>query len=189
MRYAIRHFKTVSSTNDLAMNLGAQGEPEGIVVTADYQTHGRGRFRRKWVSPRGKNLLFSILLRPEVKATKAPLLTHLAAHSVKEVLEEKVSKREITLKRPNDVLIDGKKVAGILVEGRTERGIVHYAAVGIGLNVNAPMKDKIKGSTSIIEETGRKDDIQRILRLILDKFTSKYRVFIESKHYEARMII
>lgn len=189
MRYTIRHFKTARSTNDLTLDLGSKGEPEGVVVMANYQTHGRGRFRRKWVSPRGKNLLFSILLRPEVKATKAPLLTHLAAQSVKEVLEEQLSGREITLKKPNDVLIDGKKVAGILVEGRTERGIVHYAAMGIGLNVNAPMRHIIKGATSIVEETGRKTDIQSILYLILEKFSSKYARFIENKYYEGKVII
>ena len=171
MRYRIRHFATLRSTNDLALELARGGKPEGLVITADYQTHGRGRGKRKWISPRGKNLLFSVLVRPPVKAHQAPFLTHLAALTVKEILTDQYPQLRVKLKKPNDVMANGKKICGILVESSTKNGCLDYAVVGFGLNVNGRMSSKIMKSTSIFEEIRRKSKINTIFERMLARFS------------------
>ncbi len=180
MRYKIKHFKTLRSTNDYALELARKDAPEGLVIAADYQTHGRGRGKKKWVSPRGKNLLFTILVRPPIKANRAPLLTQVAALSVKEVLCELFPSIRTTIKKPNDVLMNGKKVCGILVESSTQNGHLDFAAVGIGLNTNSRMSSRIIGSTSIFEERNRKIENNGIFKLILSQFRKKYHYFFKN---------
>lgn len=179
MKFEIRHYASVASTNDLALEEARQGSPEGLVISADYQSHGRGRGKKRWLSPRGKNLLFSILIRPEIPAHKAPLLTRLAALAVKEALLEILPPEiPIKIKKPNDILVRGKKICGILVEGSSRKGRMEYAVVGIGLNVDGPVSLKIKRSTSIIEELGYNHEKNDILGKILDKFTKHYEIFV-----------
>lgn len=174
VRYQIKHFKTLKSTNDKALIMARKGSPEGLVITADYQTQGRGREKKKWVSPRGWNLLFSILVRPQVKAHKAPLLTQLAAQAVRKVLAALCPETLVKIKKPNDVLMNGKKICGILVESSTQAGKIHFAVVGMGVNVLGKISAKIAGSTSIHEETGKKMKKKELLDGILAFFSQKY---------------
>jgi len=174
VRYQIRHFKTLKSTNDTALALAREGAPEGLVITADYQTCGRGRMKKKWISPRRWSLLFSIVVRPQVQAHRAPLLTQLAAQTVKSVLSKECPGTTVRIKKPNDVLMNGKKICGILVESSTKGGKLDFAVIGIGVNVLGKIGNKIKGSTSIYEEIGRKIEKNELLTYILDYFDDQY---------------
>ena len=165
----IYRFKQTDSTNSAAFRFAGKGARAGSVFVTEYQTKGRGKWGRHWVSPRGKNLLFSLLLRPEVKAMEAPLVTQIACRSVARVLRERC-RLHPTLKRPNDVLIDGKKVCGVLVEakGRTS-GKIESLVVGIGLNVNSRAGDLVPGATSLAEATGKKLSRTRLLKALLTR--------------------
>ena len=129
-----RHFRATDSTNERAKELAARGAPGGLVVTADEQSAGRGRQGRSWFGPPGSSLLYSALLRPfegdPLLALAVPVAVCEAAESVAPV--------RCQLKWPNDVWIDERKVAGILIEARPEDG---WAVVGIGLNVAVPSED------------------------------------------------
>src|SRR3989338_3252756 len=172
MPFRILYYETLDSTNNLAMTFAKEGAEEGTVVVAEYQTKGRGRFNRKWVSPRGKGLLFSVILRPSFPASSASILTHLAAQSVAEVLKMDFN-LPAKLKKPNDVLVNGKKIAGILTESSTIRRRIEYVVVGIGLNVSTG-RNHFKGATSVSLETGQKADKNQILDRILAVFWAKY---------------
>lgn len=120
------------STNDLAWKEALSGAPDGTAVFAEEQTKGRGRFGRAWVAPKGKALLCSILLRPELPVERVPLMTALGALAVADVVGERAR-----IRFPNDVVVEEGKLAGILVEARFISSRPDVFIVGIGLNVNA----------------------------------------------------
>lgn len=131
-----RHFRTTDSTNERAKELALGGAPAGAVVTADEQSTGRGRRGNAWFAPAGACLLYSALLRP-FDAEQAPLLPLAVPLAVCEAAEE-VAPVRCQLKWPNDVWIDERKVAGVLVEARPEDG---WAVIGVGLNVAIRQED------------------------------------------------
>ncbi|MBI4368434.1 MAG: biotin--[acetyl-CoA-carboxylase] ligase [Candidatus Omnitrophica bacterium] len=181
MQFRILHYDTLNSTNDLALELARAGAREGTVVTAEYQKHGRGRMKRRWTSPRGKGLLFSIILRPQVKTGSAAYLTHVAASAVSEVLKKKF-KLKTTLKRPNDVLVKGKKIAGILTESSAYHHRIEYVVLGIGLNVNTERSRMLRSATSIYAETKRRSfPKDSVLETVLKVFETKYHHFVQTK--------
>lgn len=173
MNFRILHYDTLDSTNNLAIAFARDGAVEGAVIVSEYQTKGRGRFNRSWQSARGKDLLFSFILRPKLKASGTPILTHLAAQAVSEML---VSRFELAakLKKPNDVLIRDKKICGILTESSGVKQKMDYVVVGIGLNVNSEKKDLIDLATSIWIETKKKVEKEPLLIDILGRFRAKY---------------
>ena len=128
------------STNDLAWEAMERGTPEGFVVFAERQTAGRGQYGRRWESAPYRGLWLSILLRPALTLPESPQLTSLLAEVVAETITEQTG-CAATIKPPNDIYIAGRKVAGILVEGRTENGGGYVAVAGIGLNVNQTVDD------------------------------------------------
>jgi BirA family transcriptional regulator, biotin operon repressor / biotin---[acetyl-CoA-carboxylase] ligase len=121
------HLRSTDSTNQRARALAAEGAPHGTLVTAGEQTAGRGRQGRTWSAPPGQSLLMSVVVRPPPR-----LVPMMAAVAVAEVAGELAGSAPVTIKWPNDVLLDGRKLAGILVEGRPQEG---WAVVGIGVNV------------------------------------------------------
>jgi BirA family biotin operon repressor/biotin-[acetyl-CoA-carboxylase] ligase len=123
------------STNLQACQLADEGAPEGLVVIADRQTAGKGRLGRQWASPGGVNLYTSILLRPPILPFEAPRLTFLSAVAVCRAINS-CTRLQARVKWPNDVLIDGAKVAGLLNEMNAETDQVHYVVLGIGVNLN-----------------------------------------------------
>lgn len=134
--FRINHFKELDSTNDYAKRQAEAGAPEGEVYQADFQTVGRGQFDRKWVSAPGKNLLFSVLLRPPLSPAEAPILTQVACRSVAEILRS-VYGIETAFKNPNDILVKGRKLCGILTESTSSSPKkVTSVIIGTGLNVN-----------------------------------------------------
>lgn len=130
----IQVYRETASTNDLLLKLGEAGEPEGLVVFAERQTAGRGRFQRPWHSADGLGLWFSILLRPDLAPERITALTPLAAVAVTEGLGEVAASGSLRIKPPNDVYGAHGKVAGILIEVRT--GVRPFAVLGVGININ-----------------------------------------------------
>jgi len=176
MIYKILHYEKLVSTNNLANELAREGAAEGLVVWADYQTKGRGRFKRKWKSPKGKDLLFSVLIKPKVKSSQASMVTFLAARAIQNVLKEKFE-LPATIKKPNDVLVNGKKICGILTEASSSSGDMEYIVVGMGINVNSKARQMLKRATSILELTGKEQDRSALLQIFLAEFRNQYRTF------------
>jgi BirA family biotin operon repressor/biotin-[acetyl-CoA-carboxylase] ligase len=129
------YWPEVGSTNDEARRLAGEGAPEGTLVITDYQTRGRGRLDRRWVAPRGSSLLMSVIFRPGLAAHQVQRLTMICGLAVAGAIELQTGLRA-GLKWPNDVVIAGGKVGGILTEIGLEGERVEFAVVGIGLNVN-----------------------------------------------------
>jgi len=130
----------IGSTNDAVMAAGNAGEPEGLAILADRQTSGRGRRGRSWSSLPGVGIWTSILLRPSVSPLQAPLLTLMAGLATAEAIES-VARVEPLMKWPNDLLLDGRKVVGILTEMTTTGQRIGHVAIGIGINVHQRRED------------------------------------------------
>jgi BirA family biotin operon repressor/biotin-[acetyl-CoA-carboxylase] ligase len=129
-----------TSTNDSVLQMTTPATAEGLVVFAEHQTAGRGQRGNRWESAPQKGLWFSILLRPKIDIDKSARLTTWAAETVANTVREHFSLRA-TVKFPNDVQIDGRKMAGVLVEMRAQQGGPHLAIAGIGINVNHVAED------------------------------------------------
>ena len=124
-----------TSTNDVVLQMGKGGAAEGLVVFSEHQTAGRGQRGNVWKSARGQGLLFSILLRPNIPVQDSARLVDWAVKAIAWTLESTCHCQAI-IKRPNDVYIAERKIAGVLVEMRAQAGAPHLAVVGIGINVN-----------------------------------------------------
>ena len=149
------------STNDLAWKEALAGAPDGTAVFAEEQTRGRGRFGRVWTAPRGKGLLCSVVLRPEIEVDRVPLMTAMAALAAADVVGD-----EAQIRFPNDVMLDGKKIAGILVEARFISSRPDMFIVGVGLNVNAHPPDM--NATSLGENVSRVVTARSLLEALDD---------------------
>jgi BirA family biotin operon repressor/biotin-[acetyl-CoA-carboxylase] ligase len=154
----VQVFGETTSTNDVADKLGRDGVPEGIVVFAESQTRGRGRLGRSWFSPPGKGLWFSVVLRPEMRPQAATQMTVAAAISTVRAIARHAD-ISVEIKWPNDVLVSGKKLAGILTEMSAELDRIKYMVLGLGVDVNLsrdelPM-DIRSAATSLRIETGK----------------------------------
>lgn len=136
----VHYREELGSTNELAYRLAQEGAFHGEVVIAEAQTAGKGRRGRSWVSPPGANLTFSVVLRPELPPHRAPELTLVAAVALAEALQDSGAP-EAAIKWPNDVQVDGRKIAGILTELSAEADRVHFVIVGIGVNLNMTLDD------------------------------------------------
>ena len=174
LQFKIVHYDTLDSTNNQALAFAREAAPEGTVIVSNYQTHGRGRFKRHWISPRGKGLLFSVILRPQLKTSSASIITHWSAKAVADVLRQKFN-LSAKLKKPNDVLVGGKKIAGILTESSGYGQNLEYVVVGIGLNVNHRRKDLQSEATSIYVETGRETEMDGLLIELLSNLDDHWK--------------
>ncbi len=160
-------FDSLPSTMDEAFRLGMQGAPEGTVVCAEGQTKGRGRLGRVWVSPKGKGIYCSIILRPKLSTDQMSRLTLMTAVAIAEAIK-KVTGLKPLIKWPNDLMLGGKKLAGILTELRAEADQVTFVVVGFGINVNATASQILDTATSLKNVThhsvNRIELFQEILR-------------------------
>lgn len=177
----IHYFHTVDSTNSKAYELGLQGAEEGEVVLAESQTGGRGRLGRQWFSPPLVNLYLSIILRPMIPPQKASLLTLMAAVATGEAIQ-KYSGLHPLIKWPNDILLRGRKVAGLLNEIRSEMDRIHFVVLGIGVNLNMERRRfsrEIRGvATSLKEEMGEAVSRKAFLRCLLEEVERWYETFL-----------
>jgi BirA family biotin operon repressor/biotin-[acetyl-CoA-carboxylase] ligase len=176
----LRVVAEIGSTNDAAMAAGRAGEPEGLAILADQQTGGRGRLGRSWASLPGLGVYTSILLRPPVPPLLAPLLTLMAGLATAEAIEA-VGQVTPTLKWPNDVLCDGRKVAGILTEMATMGQQIGQVAIGVGINVRhratdfpADVRDT---ATSVELAAGRPVDRGEMAAALYNAMDRWYEVF------------
>lgn len=168
-------FQHLGSTNDQARQLAEGGAPEGLMVVAEEQTAGRGRNQRRWLTPPGSALAFSLVLRPPLRADQATRLTMLAGLAVCEAAEL-VAGLRAELKWPNDVLLGGRKAAGILVESAFRGESLEYAVAGIGINVSwAPAAAEVEFPATCLEaEAGRPVDRLTLLRAVLAALEARY---------------
>jgi BirA family biotin operon repressor/biotin-[acetyl-CoA-carboxylase] ligase len=173
------HFFKTDSTNRVAMELGFAGEPEGAVVMAEEQTAGRGRAGRMWHSEKGTGLYVSILLRPRLAPAQASLLTMLAGISAQAAVQG-LTGLVPELKWPNDLLLNGKKLGGILTEMHAEPSAVRFVVVGIGINTNQQRFPGELGfvATSLRKESGRITFRLELLVRLLTQFESDYSRFL-----------
>ena len=166
-----RDYRYIESTESTQLLVPPEA-PEGAVVVADEQTAGRGRLGRRWLAPAGTSLLCSIQLRPEITPERLPELTVVASHALAEAIEQLTGLRP-ELKFPNDLLLGGRKVAGILAEAREGRVVA-----GIGVNVNigeAELPAEVEtAATSLLVETGREIDRADLLVELLVRLETRY---------------
>ncbi len=150
-------YEEIGSTNDRARELAEEGAEHGEVVIAETQTAGRGRRGRSWASPARKNLYFSVVLRPDLPAERAPELTLVASVALCDTLRQ--AGVDVGIKWPNDLVASGKKIGGILTELAAEPDRVSWVVLGVGLNVNARAEDfpeELRGeATSVLVERGQ----------------------------------
>lgn len=154
----LKYFEVTDSTNLVAMKEAAAGAPEGTCVVAEEQTGGRGRLGRSWASPAYKNILLSVIFRPQVKPGEMFLLTAISSIAVVRAIEQ-VTSLDAMIKWPNDIYINNKKVCGILTESEASADGIHFVVVGIGLNVNfnpEQYPEIYDIATSLKQETGTK---------------------------------
>jgi BirA family biotin operon repressor/biotin-[acetyl-CoA-carboxylase] ligase len=168
------------STNRVAMEMAENGAKHGTVVVADAQTAGRGRMGRRWVSPAGKNLYVSLLLRPSVPTVDAPRLALVAGVALADAVE--AVGVPASLKWPNDLYCGGRKAAGILAEMASDPDGVRHVVIGVGLNVNMEEADFPPDlrdtSTSLRIRAGRVFRRVDVLARLLDAFGTRYAEFI-----------
>jgi BirA family biotin operon repressor/biotin-[acetyl-CoA-carboxylase] ligase len=173
-----RNYRYVDSTPSTQLLL-QPGDPEGAVVAAGEQTAGRGRLGRRWLAPAGSSLLFSVQLLPEIESPRLPELTGVAARACSEAIEA-VTGLAPEVKHPNDVLLGGRKVAGVLAEAREGRVVL-----GIGINVNLAEADLPadvdRPATSLLVETGRETDRAELLVELLERLEHRYRAWLSDE--------
>jgi len=170
------------STNEDLWRLGEQGVAEGTVVLAERQRKGKGRRGRQWISPAGRNLYLSVLLQPPLMPGEAVLLTLLAAVQLCKTMEE-IFLLQPRIKWPNDVLLDGKKIAGILAEMHAEQEHIHFLILGIGVNLNMTAEmfppDIRYPATSLRMVLGRVVDRVAFTRKYLENMDNGYASFLK----------
>jgi len=179
-RKNIIYLKETDSTNTRAKELAAQGAPEGTLIIAEKQTKGRGRRGRNWFSPSGGGIYFSLILRPAISPGETPRITLMTAVVLAETLIS-MMKLKLRIKWPNDILVNGKKLAGILTEISTEMDAVNYIVVGLGMNVNTrfenfPSEIK-KSATSILIEAGNRVPRIKFIQNYLKLYEKYYNMF------------
>lgn len=173
--------ESVDSTNEEIKRRAALQAPEGTIVTADMQTAGKGRKGRTWQSPAGKNLYFSILLRPTVEKNHASMLTLLMALAVQKAVTS-LSGTQADIKWPNDVIMHGKKIAGILTEMYLKDDDIDFVVIGTGINVKKQaFPEELVNAGSIEDESGRMIDRESLLHQVAEEFQTLYETFLKTE--------
>jgi BirA family biotin operon repressor/biotin-[acetyl-CoA-carboxylase] ligase len=175
----LHHFYKIGSTNSAAMAAAAEGAPEGSVFLAEEQTEGRGRGANSWQSPRSIGIYCSVVLRPTLPPSDVLVLSLAAGLAVQAAIQHVDSQVRIDLKWPNDVLIDGKKVCGILTEMNAEATRVRYIVVGIGINVNQTTFPKEFQATSLRLASGSEWSRIELVGALLKSLDREYRRLLE----------
>jgi len=182
MGRTIHHFQTLDSTNSEAYQLALNGAKEGEVVISESQKKGRGRLGRQWFSPPFLNLYLSVILRPKISPHQASLITLMAAVATADAIQ-KFSGLLPLIKWPNDILLRGRKVAGLLNEIHSEMDRIHFVILGIGVNLNMDEKmfsKEIRAvATSLKIEMGQKVSRKAFLQFFLQELEKWYSIFLE----------
>ena len=177
----IHHFHQVGSTMDVARELARKGAAEGTVVVAERQTRGRGRLNRQWHSPPG-GIYLTIILRPKITPVYAPRLSLMASVAVANTIRELFG-LDARLKWPNDVLIGGKKVCGILAEMDAGTDTVNFVNLGLGVNANSTIS-QFESATSLRDELGKSISRKEFLASLLEEISRQYALLTEPELLE-----
>jgi len=182
------HYAETTSTNDRAWDQARRGAPEGTLITADYQTQGRGRRGRRWLAPPRASLLFSVLLYPRLPFEQASLLTLAGGIAAARAIRATTG-LNARLKWPNDVLLNGRKVGGVLTETEWEGASIARAVLGVGLNVNLAaaewppeLQDR---ATSLLIELGQPVSREVLLKACLQELETLYEALRQPDGREA----
>lgn len=180
----IRYWAEIDSTNAALHRLLKEGCEEGTTVIADAQSAGRGRVGKPWFSPPGVNLHLSVLLKPAIKAAEARFLTLIGSLAIADALAPYNVRPQV--KWPNDVLVNDKKIAGVLAETQLQEGRIAYLILGLGVNVNIDRSmmdryfgDAAAGATSLYEATGKIVDRNDFTAQLLERLEHHYFAFRE----------
>lgn len=178
---SILYAEQVESTNNWAKNLARLGAAEGTVTIAGCQTRGRGRLSRGWISPVG-GLWFSVVLRPNLRPSEVSRLPFVAGLAVADALRD-LCGSQVETKWPNDVLVNGRKVCGILSEAEVEGDKLCFVVVGVGINVGFKAKESLPEelwdiATSLDDESERKIRVEALFRVVLERFESVYHILL-----------
>ncbi len=185
-------FPELDSTNSYARKLIDEGAPEGTVVLADYQRAGKGRFGHSWQSSPGVNILMSVIIRPRILVEAIQNITLATANILiqsfqKFLRQEKVQDIPFSVKWPNDIFVQGRKLCGILAESGIRNKSVEFVIVGIGINVNQDIRelpaDIRNSSTSFYAETGRTYSREKLIVRLLRDFEKEY-IDLERRGYD-----
>lgn len=186
----IHYEESVDSTQKIALRLSLEGAPEGTVIIAEEQRSGRGRMDRQWHSPKFTGIWMSIILRPNLLPQKAPQLTLIAAVAVVQAIEELTSLHP-QIKWPNDILVNGKKLTGILTELQAESDRINSVIIGIGMNVNQEKTSypaELQSiATSLLIETSMKVNRAEMVRTVLSKLENLYDLYLEKGFYPIKV--
>ncbi|MCM2674359.1 biotin--[acetyl-CoA-carboxylase] ligase [Alkalicoccobacillus plakortidis] len=189
--HTVAYYASVPTTQAIAHDLAEAGSEEGHLVVADEQTGGRGRFGRNWSSAPGTSISMSLLLRPKLAPQQVPQLTLVAAVAVTRAIE-KVTQLKADIKWPNDILINGKKIVGILTEMQSEPGLAKVVILGIGINANQSESelnhDNRNRSTSLAIEAGTSINRAKLLAAVLEEFEWLYDTYVEKGFAEIKLL-
>ncbi|MCM3766588.1 biotin--[acetyl-CoA-carboxylase] ligase [Neobacillus niacini] len=187
----IHYEETVDSTQKIAHGLATEGVPEGTVVLAEEQLSGKGRMNRKWHSPKFTGVWMSLILRPNIPLTRSPQLTLLTAVAIVQAIEE-VTELKPEIKWPNDIMINGKKITGILTELQAEADRIHSIIIGIGINVNQQAVDfpeeLRETATSLFIEAGGNISRAGLIRSIFKHFEKLYMLYLEQGFLPVKLL-
>ncbi len=176
------YFDTIDSTNIKAKKLAEEGHPGGTLVVAEQQENGRGRRGRAWQSPPGEAVFMTWVLKPQINPNNASMITLVAALAVNAAIED-CTGRKAGIKWPNDIVMNGKKVCGILTEMSAQFDYINHIVVGVGINVNnsAFPEDIADVATSLYLETGVRHNRAALIEKVLEHFEHYYAVFLETE--------
>lgn len=178
----IYYYDVTDSTNIRAKELAEEGHPGGTLVVADRQEAGRGRRGRSWDSPSGTGIFMTLLLKPDMNPNHASMLTLVAAMAVARAIS-KCADTEALIKWPNDIVIGGKKICGILTEMSAQFDFINHIVIGIGINVhNEHFPEEIAETAgSILLQTGKRIRRAELIEQILEQFEHYYAIFMETE--------
>lgn len=183
----VLYFDTIDSTNTKAQELAEKGYPSGTLVVADKQESGKGRCGRSWVSPSGTGIFMTLMIKPDINPNNASMLTLVAALAVAKAITS-VTGEEALIKWPNDIVINGKKVCGILTEMNAQFDYINHIVVGIGINVhNESFPEEISqmASSLMIEAGGKRFHRAQIIAETMSYFEQYYDTFLKTQDLSA----
>lgn len=183
----VLYFDTIDSTNTKAQELAEKGYPSGTLVVADKQDSGKGRRGRSWVSPSGTGIFMTLMIKPDINPNNASMLTLVAALAVAKAITS-VTGEEALIKWPNDIVVNGKKVCGILTEMNAQFDYINHIVVGIGINVhNESFPEEISqmASSLLIEAGGKRFHRAQIIAETMSYFEQYYDIFLKTQDLSA----
>lgn len=183
----VLYFDTIDSTNTKAQELAEKGYPSGTLVVADKQESGKGRRGRSWVSPSGTGIFMTLMIKPDINPNNASMLTLVAALAVAKAITS-VTGEEALIKWPNDIVVNGKKVCGILTEMNAQFDYINHIVVGIGINVhNESFPEEISqmASSLMVEAGGKRFHRAQIIAETMSYFEQYYDTFLKTQDLSA----